>query len=124
MQITLKEYSFDVPERLKDLISVRRKARYTDVVLSWEEGSGYSGLLVRLKCLKRRISELDDFTEYLGTLIDEEGRKLHLYAAYGQEGCVSEENEDLYWRVRDQLYMIFDSITPSEGYSWQPVGES
>ena len=41
-----------------------------------------------------------------------------LYAIYGREGAVSEENEDLYWRLRDRLWQVLESIVPAEGWEW------
>ena len=63
MKISTDCYCFELPERWKDLVGVRKKGRYTDLYLLWEEDSGLSGLLVRLKCLKRKMSSPDDYTE-------------------------------------------------------------
>ena len=38
-------------------------------MLLWEEEPGCSGLLVSLKCLKRKKSKPDEYTELLGILI-------------------------------------------------------
>ncbi|MBP5253789.1 MAG: hypothetical protein J6Z23_00115 [Lachnospiraceae bacterium] len=119
MRIQQELYSFEMPARWKDLVGARKKGRNVDLVLLWEEEPGCSGLLVRLRCLKRRISRPDEYTELLGRLVRGDGESFFLYAAYGQEGAVSEENEDLYWRLRDQLCLVFDSISPAEGVSWQ-----
>ncbi len=121
MKITEEKYSFGIPERWHELVGARKRTSRTDLVLLWEEEPGCSGLLVSLKCLKRKKSKLDEFTEFLGTLSSKDGTHWFLYAAYGQEGAVSEANEDLYWRLRDQLWMVFESLSPEEGYSWQPA---
>jgi hypothetical protein len=112
-----KLYSFEIPERWKGLVSVRKKGSRTDFVLLREDDPSCSGLLASIKCLKRRIANLDDYTEYLGRLTGPEGECRFLYAAYGREGAFSEENEDLYWRLRDQLCLVFDSLKAGEGYS-------
>ena len=119
MRITEDQYSFELPERWKELVGVQKKKRRTDLVLLWEEEPGCSGLLVSLKCLKRKTARPDVYTEFLGRLSREDGARFFLYAVYGREGAVSEANEDLYWRLRDQLWKVFESILPAEGYSWQ-----
>ncbi len=123
MLISADKYCFEIPERWKEIVGARKRGRHVDVVLLWEENPGCSGLLVRLRCLKRRIRTPDDYTELLGTLSCGENT-FFLYAAYGKEGSVSEENEDLYWRLRDQLYLIFDSITPLSGCQWQRADQN
>lgn len=112
MKICADCFDFELPERWKDLVGVKRKGAWTDLCLLWEENPGCSGLLVRLKCLKRKAARLDEYTEYLGRIRVSDGKTRFLYASYGQEGCVSEDNEDLYWRLRDQLWMVFESIRP------------
>ena len=114
MKISTDCYCFELPERWKDLVGVRKKGRYTDLYLLWEEDSGLSGLLVRLKCLKRKMSSPDDYTEYICAVGTPDGDERFLYASYGREGCVSEENEDLYWRLRDQLWKVFERICPTQ----------
>ena len=121
MKIIEEMYSFEMPDRWKDPVGVRHKGNHADLVLLWEEEPGCEGLLVRLKCLKRRKTKPDEYTELLGKLSGKDGERRYLYAAYGREGTVSEVNEDLYWRLRDQLWMVFDSIRPAEGYDWEPV---
>jgi hypothetical protein len=117
MRITGKLYSFEIPERWTGLVDVRKKGYRTDFVLRCEEDPSRSGLLAGIRCLKRRITEPDEYTEFLGSLTGPDGESRFLYAAYGREGAVSEENEDLYWRLRDQLCPVFDSLKPGEGYS-------
>lgn len=63
MKYSGERYSFEIPDRFKDLIGVKRGPR--------------------------------------------------------REGAVSEMNEDLYWRLRDRLWSIFDSIEAADGYSWE-----
>ena len=121
MRITAKWYSFEMPERLKGLVGVRKRGVRTDLFLLREEDPACSGLLVSLKCLKRKVLKPDDFTELVGRLIREDGECRYLYAVYGREGAVSEENEDLYWRLRDQLWQVFESLCPAEGIEWQAV---
>ncbi len=121
MEIAEDMYSFEMPDRWKDLVGVRRKGNRVDLVLLWEEEPGCEGLLVSLKCLKRRKTKPDEYTELLGILRGEDGGHRYLYAAYGREGTVSEVNEDLYWRLRDQLWSVFDSLRPTEGYGWEAV---
>ncbi len=121
MKIIEDMYSFEMPERWGDLVGVRRRGSRADLVLLREEEPGCEGLLVSLKCLKRRKAKPDEYTELLGILSGGEGERRYLYAAYGQEGTVSEVNEDLYWRLRDQLWTVFESIRPAEGYGWESV---
>ena len=121
MRITAKWYFFEMPERLKGLIGVRKTGGRVDLVLMQEEDPACSGLLVSLKCVKRKVSKPDDQTELLGTLTRKDGECRFLYAVYGREGAASEENEDLYWRLRDKLCLIFGSLCPAEGIEWQAV---
>ncbi len=121
MRVIEDMYSFELPGRWKDLVGVIRKDDCVDLVLLWEEDSRRRGLLVSLKCLKRRRAKTDEYTELLGELSGENGEHRYLYAAYGREGAVSEVNEDLYWRLRDQLWSVFDSLRPTEGYGWEAV---
>ena len=121
MKIVEDMYSFETPDRWKDLVGVLRKGDRVDLVLLWEEDPNRKGLLVSLKCLKHRKTKPDEYTELLGKLRSENGEHRYLYAAYGREGTVSEVNEDLYWRLRDQLCLVFDSIRPTEGYAWESV---
>lgn len=121
MKITADRYSFEIPEHWKELVGVRKRGRRVDIYLLREEDPDCSGLLVSLKCLKREVSKPDAYTELRGRLIGAEEETWLLYAVYGQEGAVSEENEDLYWRIRDQLWMVFDGLRPAEGYRWQTV---
>ena len=116
MKITQDGYSFELPERWKDLVGVKRKGNRTDLVLLWEEDPRCPGLLVSLRSLKRRKTKPDEYTELLGKLSSADGERRYLYAAYGREGTVSEANEDLYWRLRDQLWMVFESLRAAEGY--------
>lgn len=117
MRITKELYSFEIPERWHGLVGVRKKGCRTDFILLREEDPSCSGLLASIRCLKRGIKKLDDYTEYLGRIDGPDGERRYLYAAYGREGSVSEENEDLYWRLRDQLCLVFDSLRPGDGYS-------
>ncbi|MBQ6679649.1 MAG: hypothetical protein IJM76_06460 [Lachnospiraceae bacterium] len=119
MRIVQDMYYFEMPDRWKDLVGAIRKGNCVDLVLLWEEEPGCKGLLVSLRCLKNRKTRLDEYTELLGKLSGENGEHRYLYAAYGREGTVSEVNEDLYWRLRDQLCLVFDSLRPTEGYSWE-----
>ena len=119
MKITEDFYSFEIPERWANLVGAIKKKSRVDIVLLWEADTGCSGILVSLKCLKHKIKKPDEYTELLGILNSEAGDRRFLYASYGREGAVSEGNEDLYWRLRDQLWMIFDSINPADGYNWQ-----
>ncbi len=118
MRITQDMYSFELPDRWKDLVGVIRKGNRVDLVLLWEEEPACSGLLVSLKSLKRKTKP-DEYTELLGKLSGEDGEPRYLYAAYGREGAVSEVNEDLYWRLRDQLFLVYDSLRPAAGYTWE-----
>ena len=122
MQPAEEWYSFEIPERLKSLLKVRKKGNRTDFLLRDEE-QGYSGLLAGIKCLKRKLPQLDEYTEYLGRLTGENSDCRYLYAEYGKEGSVSELNEDLYWRLRDKLCLIFDSISPASGKTWHTASE-
>ena len=121
MRIVEDLFSFEMSDRLNDLVGVQRKGNRVDLVLLWEEAPGRRGLLVSLKCLKHRKTKPDEYSELLGILSGENGEQRYLYAAYGREGTVSAVNEDLYWRLRDQLWMIFDSLRPTEGYDWESV---
>ena len=115
-------YSYDMPERWKGMVGTRRKGNRTDFVLLWEEDPGCSGLLASLRCVKRRILKPDEYTELLGSLQGPDGAMHWLYVSYGQEGSVSGENEDLYWRIRDQMWQVFESIEASEGYLLERAG--
>ena len=121
MKIVADMYSFEMPDRWKDLVGVMRKGNRADLVLLREEDPRRRGLLVSLKCLKHRKAKPDEYSELLGKLSGENGEHRFLYAAYGREGTVSEVNEDLYWRLRDQLCLVFDSLRPTEGCVWEPV---
>ncbi len=115
MRINEDWYSFELPERWRELVGVRKKNNRVDLILLREDSPGCSGLLASLKCLKRKVSKTDEYTELLESLSHGDGERRFLYAVYGQEGVVSEENEDLYWRVRDQLCLVFESICHAEG---------
>lgn len=126
MKYSGEQYSFEIPDRFKDLIGVKRGPRRADIVLLSEDDPACSGILVSLRCRRTRIRRPDDFTELLGTLTGSDAGgngggpgRFFLYAAYGREGAVSEMNEDLYWRLRDRLWSIFDSIEAADGYSWE-----
>ena len=121
MRITEDWYSFELPERWRGLVEVRKRSRRVDLVLLCEESPGCSGLLASLKCLKHKVSKPDEYTELLGSLHRADGEGRFLYAVYGREGTVSEENEDLYWRLRDQLCLVFESLCPADGLSWLAV---
>ena len=121
MRIAEDMYSFELPDRWKDLVGVIGKGSRVDLVLLREEDPRRRGLLVSLKCLKHQKTKPDEYSELLGKLRGGDGEHRYLYAAYGREGTVSEVNEDLYWRLRDQLWMIFDSVRPTEGYGWESV---
>ena len=121
MRIAEDMYSFEMPDRWKDLVGVIRKGDRVDLVLLREEDPNRRGLLVSLKCLKHRRAKPDEYTEFLGKLSGEDGEHRYLYAAYGREGTVCEVNEDLYWRLRDQLCLVFDSLRPTEKYAWETV---
>ena len=121
MKIIENMYSFEMPDRWKDLVGVIRKGNRMDLVLLREEDPNCRGLLVSLKCLKHRKAKPDEYTELLGKLSGENGEHRYLYAAYGREGTVSAVNEDLYWRLRDQLCLVFDSLRPAAGYGWESV---
>ncbi len=115
MQITEDWYSFELPEHWRELVDVRKKKNRVDLLLLRENTPGCSGLLASLKCTKRRIPKPDEYTELLSSLSRTGGEGRFLYAVYGREDVVSEENEDLYWRLRDQLFLVFESIRPAEG---------
>ena len=121
MRITEYWYSFELPERWRELVGVRKRSRRVDLILRCEESPGCSGLLVSFKCLKHQASKPDDYTELLGSLRRTDGERRFLYAVYGRKGAVSEENEDLYWRLRDQLCLVFESLCPADGCIWQAV---
>ena len=138
MKYSGEQFSFEIPDRFKDLIGVKRGPRRADIVLLAEDAPACSGILVSLRCRRTRIRRPDDFTELLGTLTGSDGvqpdhgappsardgngcapARIFLYAAYGRDGAVSEMNEDLYWRLRDRLWSVFDSIEPAPGYKWE-----
>ena len=121
MRIETKEYAFELPERWKGLVGVKKTKNRTNLVLLREEDPACSGLLLSLKCVRRRIPAPDAYTEFLGRLSAGDGTSRFLYAVYGREGAVSEVNEDLYWRVRDRDWELFESICPAEGFLWQPA---
>ena len=115
MIITEDWYSFELPEHWRELVGVWKKGKQVDLILLREDFPGCSGLLASLKCLKRKVSKPDEYTELLRSFCRADGERRFLYAVYGREGVVSEENEDLYWRLRDQLCLVFASICPVEG---------
>ena len=115
MEITEDWYSFELPEHWRELVGVRNRGNRVDLILLREGSPGCSGLLASLKCLKHKSSKPDEHTELLRSLSRGAGERRFLYAVYGREGVVSEENEDLYWRLRDQLCLVFESIRPAEG---------
>ena len=121
MRYSLDRYSFELPDKWKGLAGVRKRGKRADIILLTEEDPACSGLLVTLKCVKRKAAKTDEYTELLGRLSDKNGENRFLYAVYGKEGSVSEENEDLYWRLRDRLWQVFESICPLEGYCWNAV---
>ena len=121
MKILTEWYRFEIPDKWNDLVKARKKKSRVDLVLAWDEELGYSGRLVSLRCLKRKITGDDENTELLGNITGESGDKRYLYATYGKEGDVSEDNEDLYFRLVDQLWRIYESIEPANGYSWTAV---
>ena len=111
MKYSGEQYSFEIPDRFKDLVGVKRGPRRADIVLLAEDAPACSGILVSLRCRLTRIVRPDDITELLGTLTESAAGgngcgpgRFFLYAAYGREGAVSEMNEDLYWRLRDRLW--------------------
>ena len=117
MRIETKEYAFELPERWKGLVGVKRTKNRTNLLLLREEDPACSGLLFYLKCVKRPLSKPDEYTGLLGFLREESsGERRFLYVVYGREGAVSEENEDLYWRLRDRDWQLFESIRPAEGW--------
>ncbi|MBO4869422.1 MAG: hypothetical protein J5585_06885 [Clostridia bacterium] len=117
MRITEELYSFEIPERWQGLVGIRQKGYRTDFVLLREENPSCSGLLASIKCLKRRIAKPDEYTELLGILTGTGRQYRFLYAVHGREGAISEENENLYWRLRDQLCLVFESLRPGDGFS-------
>ena len=119
MKCSAGRYSFEMPDKWKDMVGVRRKGVRTDLFLLWEEEPGCSGLLASLRCRKGKRSVPGEDAELLGALLGGDGDVRYLYAVYGREGSVSEANEDLYWRLRDRLWQVFESIRPAEGYLWR-----
>ena len=73
MRIVEDMYSFEMPDRWKDLVGAIRKSNRMDLVLLWEEDPNCRGLLVSLKCLKHRKAKPDEYTELLGKLSGENG---------------------------------------------------
>ena len=116
MRFSTELYDFELPDKWNGIVGVKKRGRNADIVILREKGSGHSGLLAGLRCLKRKASKPDDGKELIGTLTDGDGGTLYLYAVYGREGSVGEENEDLYWRLRDRLRQVFESIRPAGGY--------
>ena len=120
MRIETKEYAFELPERWKGLVGVKKTKNRTNLVLLREEDPACSGLLFYLKCVKRPLSKPDEYTVLLGFLREESsGERRFLYVVYSREGAVSEENEDLYWRLRDSDWQLFESIRPAKGWCFE-----
>ena len=115
MKIECKRYSFELPDSWAKLAE-GRESRNRVAILLPEDDRTHSGLLVTLKTLRRRDPAAD---ERLGRLTAASGEAWELLAFYGTEGACSEENEDLYWRARDQLWMVYRSIRPAVGFRWE-----
>lgn len=113
-------FFFELPGKMKGLVGTRKKGNRTEFFLRCETNPGCSGLLMCIKCLKRKLPMPDEYTELLGSLRSADGETRLLYVVYGREGAVSEENEDLYWRLRDRLWQVLESIAPAEGWEWSP----
>ena len=110
-----------MPARWQELVGLRKTRGRLNFYLLREEDPACSGLLLSLKCVRRRTPAPDEYTELLGRLSAGDGTSRFLYAVYGREGAVSEMNEDLYWRLRDRDWELFESICPAEGFLWQPA---
>ena len=119
MRIDTKRFSFELPDRFKDIVGVAEKRGGVVFRLLWEEER--SGVIVTIKALKRMPNRGD--SELLGVIAGPDDEERLLIAVYGEEGACSEENEELYFRVRDRLYGVYKSITPAPGYSWRPTEE-
>ncbi|MBQ1877329.1 MAG: hypothetical protein II161_00800 [Erysipelotrichaceae bacterium] len=116
MKYETKGYFLEIPDNLTGVMGCKGRDKDVRVLMLTEEDC--SGLLASLKLYKKGPRNRDN-TEKVGTLTDPEGTIWQLYAVYGEEGSCSEENEDLYWRLVDRLWLVFESIRPQEGYHWE-----
>ena len=120
MRYDTRGYYLEIPANLTGVMGC--KGRDKDVrilMLTEEEGSG---LLAALKLYKKGPRNTEN-TEKVGILTDPEGISWQMYAVYGEEGSCSEENDDLYWRLVDRLWLVYESIQPQDGYRWERAHE-
>ena len=122
MRYQTKQYSLEIPDNLVGVMGYSKKGNNVVIRLLWEDGMEHSGILTTLKLLKRIPKNMEN-REMIGVLRNEEGTQWHLIAFYGEEDSCSEENEDLYWRLMDRLFLIYQSIAPASGYFWQRTGD-
>ncbi len=118
MRYETRGYYLEIPDNLTWVMGCKGRDRDVRILMLTEEDEDCSGLLASLKLYKKGPRNREN-TEKVGTLTDHEGISWQMYAVYGEEGSCSEENEDLYWRLVDRLWLVFESVRPQDGYQWE-----
>jgi len=120
MQFETKQYSFEIPEKWKDIVGIEINENEVIFRLLWEDNPIHDGIIVTLKTVQDRNSISGD-VEQLGKLTSNTGEVYYLFSIFGHEGAFSEENEELFWRLSDKLFNVYRTIQPLNGYSWEEV---
>jgi len=121
MKYETKRFSLEIPENLKDIVGIEENEDDVIVKLLWEEDTEHDGIIVTLKAVKDKDSITSDNIEEIGMLTSDSGETYYLIAVYGEEGACSEENEELYFRLVDKMFNVYESIEPVQGYSWKSM---
>ena len=113
-----EHYTFELPEKWRRLVAVSGRSLRVAIRETAEEDPAHSGVLCVLKLLKRdRPSGTAEY-EDLGLIVFPNGERRHLFAVYGEEGACGEDTADLYFRLCDGLFPVFESIRPREGHAY------
>ena len=123
MKFETKQYSFEIPEKWKDIVGAEEKENGVILKLLREDNPSHDGILVTLKTVKDKKSITGEF-EQVGKLISNTGEVDYLFAIFGHEGACSEENEELFFRILDQLFKVYQTIQPANGYSWEALSNA
>ena len=119
MRIDAKGYSFELPDKWAGFVAARRVRGGVTLKFLPDAGPEHSGVLATLKAVKRPELIKGD-NERLGLLTDSSGDVRVLVAVFGREGACSEDNADFYWRLFDRLPLVYKTVRPQDGFSWQP----
>ena len=122
MRIETARFSLELPERWAGIVGADKRRERLVLRLLWEQDPARSGILAVLRSVRDRDAVSGEGTEYLGRLTDESGACRYLFAVWGEEGACSEEHEELYFRLCDGLWKVFESIRPARGWRWEPTG--